>query len=378
MEATKEKREEQIKHNHDKLQKALESIIWATAAIVEARDPYTAGHQERVTNLSLVVCNEMRLSEESKHEIRMAAIVHDLGKVFVPSEILSKPGRLNDIEFAMIKMHSQAGHDIFQNVDLPWPIADIVLQHHERLNGSGYPQGLHGKEILLSARIISVADVIEAMTSHRPYRPALGIDKALEEITNNRGILYDPDVVDAALNLFVRKGLPEFQITSDHIEAIARAIHESYQYTQRDITPDDDPTMMEWDKLPNSFKGSNRHQAENVLKKLNRIGCTVHKAANTDIRLMTFSGDELEIMAEMEHQRWYAERLLAGWVLGEERDTVKKTSPYLVPYSELPDDIRELDRRMVRNLPALLAKNGLEIHRQSGGKGELTNGRTSD
>ncbi len=344
---------------------------------MEARDPYTAGHQERVTNLSLVVCNEMRLSEEAKHEIRMAAIVHDLGKVFVPSEILSKPGRLNDIEFSMIKMHSQAGHDIFQSVDLPWSIADILLQHHERLDGSGYPRGLHGKEILLSARIIAVADVIEAMTSHRPYRPALGIDKALEEITNNRGILYDADVVDAVLSLFTGKGLPVSQITSDHIEAIAQAIHGDYQNTQRDIAHSDGPSTVEWDKLPNPFKVSNRQQAEHILKKLNRIGCTVHKATDTDIRIMTFTGDEVEIMAEMEHQRWYAERLLAGWVFGERRDTAKKTSPYLVPYPELPDDVRELDRQMVRNLPVLLAKIGLEIHRQSGGKGELTNGRTN-
>ncbi len=345
---------------------------------MEARDPYTAGHQERVTNLSLVVCNEMRLPEERKQDIRMAAIVHDLGKVFVPSEILSKPGRLNDVEFSMIKMHSQAGHDIFQNVDLPWPIADIVLQHHERLDGSGYPQGLKGKHILLSARIIAVADVIEAMTSHRPYRPALGIEKALEEITNMRGILYDAEVVDAFLSLFKGEGLPVSQITSDHIEAIAQAIHEDYRNIQHDKAPGDDSSTVEWDKLANSFKVSNRQQAEHVLKKLNRIGCTVHKVNDNDIRLMTFTEDEVEIMAEMEHQRWYAERLLAGWVFGERRDPTKKTSPYLVPSSELPDDIRELDRQMVRNLPVLLAKFGLEIHRQSSGKGELTNGRTNE
>ncbi|MFC2005879.1 HD domain-containing phosphohydrolase [Chloroflexota bacterium] len=368
----------EVKQNHDMLQKALESIIWATAAIVEARDPYTAGHQQRVTNLSMVVANEMQLSEETKQEIRMAAMVHDLGKVCVPSEILSKPGRLNNVEFSMIKMHSQAGHDIFKNVELPWPIADILLQHHERLDGSGYPRRLKGKNILLAARIIAVADVVEAMASHRPYRPALGIDKALEEISSKRGIFYDPDVVDAFLRLFEEKGLPIPQLASELSEVIAQAIHESYRYTQRDKTHSDDPSMAPWDELPYHLKDSNRQQAEHILKKLSRIGCTVHRATDRDIRLMVFTEDEVEIMAEMEHQRWSAERILDGWVWGEKKDAMRKTSPYLVPSSELPYDVRELDVQMVRQIPELLAKVGLEVRRQSNSKVEVTKGRTNE
>ncbi|MFC1958096.1 HD domain-containing phosphohydrolase [Chloroflexota bacterium] len=362
----------EIEQNHEQLQKALESIIWATAAIVEARDPYTAGHQQRVTNLSLVAANEMQLSEKKKQEIRMAAMVHDLGKVCVPSEILSKPGRLNSVEFSMIKMHSQVGHAIFRNVDLPWPIADILLQHHERLDGSGYPQNLKGENILMSARIIAVADVVEAMASHRPYRPALGIDKALEEISGKKGIFYDPDVVDAFLSLFKEKGLPIPQLPSDMSETIAQAIHEDYRKTQGDKVSDDDPSMAQWDKLTYHLKESSRQQAEHILKKLSRIGCTVHRVNNRDIRLMKFTDDEEKMMAEMEHQRWTAERLLDGWVFGEKRDVIKKTSPYLVPSSELPDDIRDLDRQMVLNIPELLAKVGMEIHRQSGSKGKIT------
>ena len=366
--------EEEIKQSHDRLQKALESIIWATAATVEARDPYTAGHQQRVTNISLVIANEMRLSEEKKQEIRMAGMVHDLGKVCIPAEILSKPGKLNSVEFSMVKMHPQAGHDIFKNVDLPWPIADILLQHHERLDGSGYPRRLKGKDILLAARIIAVADVVEAMASHRPYRPALGIDKALEEISDKRGILYDPDVVDACLSLFKEKGLPIPQLAPDLSEAIAQAIHEGYRHTQRGKAHSRGPSIAQWDKLPHYLKDSNRQQAEHILKKLSRIGCTVHRVTNQDIRLITFTEDEVEIMAEMEHQRWNVERLLDDWVRGKRKDAMKKTNPYLVPSSELPDDVKELDRQMVRKIPELLAKVGLEIHRQSSSKGEITKG----
>ena len=354
-----------IEQSSDGLLKALESIIWATAAVVEARDPYTAGHQQRVTNLSLVVANEMHLSEEKKQEIRMAAMVHDLGKVCVPSEILSKPGRLNNVEFSMIKMHSQAGHDIFKNVERPWPIADILLQHHERLDGSGYPRRLKGKDILLAARIIAVADVVEAMAAHRPYRPALGIDKALEEISNKRGIFYDPDVVDAFLSLFKEKGLPIPQLASDLSEAIAQAIHEGYRHTQRDKAHSKEPSMAEWDKLPYYLKDSNRQQAEHILKKLSRIGCTVHKVTDRDIRLMTFTEDEVKSMAEMEHQRWNVERLLNGWMWGERRDTMKKTSPYLVGWADLPEDVKEWDRETVRKIPEFLAKVGLKVRRQT-------------
>jgi HD-GYP domain-containing protein (c-di-GMP phosphodiesterase class II) len=136
----------------------------------------------------------------------MAGVIHDLGKISIPAEILSKPGEINDSEFALIKQHPQTGYEILKGIDFNWPVADIVLQHHERLDGSGYPNNLKEDEILLEARIIGVADVIEAMSSHRPYRPALGIDEAFEEITKNRGKFYDPDVVDASIDLFTKRG----------------------------------------------------------------------------------------------------------------------------------------------------------------------------
>jgi len=367
-----------IKQGSGRLQKALESIVWVTSAAVEARDPYTAGHQQRVTNLSLVIANDMQLPEEQKQEIRMAAMVHDLGKICIPSEILCKPGRLNSIEFSLIKMHPQAGHDLFENVDIPWSIANIIHQHHERLDGSGYPRGLKGKDVLLAAKIIAVADVVEAMSSHRPYRPALGIEKALEEVSNKKGIFYDPDVVDSFSNLFKEERLPIPQLVSDVIETIARDIHEGYLRTQLDKVHGKDPSMVQWDKLPNYLKDSNRQQAEHIMKKLSRIGCTVHKVTDRDIRRMVFTEDEIEIMAEMEHQRWNIERLFNGWELSERRDIAARTSPYLVPWLELTEDVKEQDRQMVLNIPELLAKVNLEVHRQSGGRDEVTKGRTNE
>jgi putative nucleotidyltransferase with HDIG domain len=169
---------------------------------MELRDPYTAGHQERVTRLAAAIAMEMGLNDTDVEGIRMAAIVHDLGKIYVPSEILSKPSRLSEIEFGLVKVHARAGHDILKNIEFPWPIADMIMQHHERMDGSGYPQGLSAKDILIGARILSVADVVEAMASHRPYRAALGIETALKEITANQGKLYDPDVVAACVKLF--------------------------------------------------------------------------------------------------------------------------------------------------------------------------------
>ncbi len=156
--------------------------------------------------LSSAIAQEMNLSNEKINIINMAAAIHDIGKISVPVEILVKPIKLSTIEFDIIKIHSQTGYDIVKNIDLPWPIAWIILQHHERMNGSGYPNNLKGDEILLEARILGVADVVEAMSSHRPYRPALGIDKALEEITQNKGILYDSEVVDVCIKLFKEKG----------------------------------------------------------------------------------------------------------------------------------------------------------------------------
>ena len=197
--------EEELRHTLEKLRKALDATIQAIALTVEARDSYTAGHQRRVANLARAIATEMGLSKEQIDGIRMAGIIHDIGKISIPAEILSKPGRLDDLQYGLIQAHSQIGYDILKTVDFPWPVAQMVLQHHERIDGSGYPQGLSGEDIMLEARILVVADVVEAMASFRPYRPALGIDKALAEISQNRGILYDPEAVDACLKLFTEK-----------------------------------------------------------------------------------------------------------------------------------------------------------------------------
>jgi len=173
---------------------------------VEERDPYTAGHQRRVSDLARSIATEMGLPADQIDGIRMAATIHDLGKISVPAELLSMPRKLTDIEFSLIKTHSRSGYDILKDIEFPWPIARIILEHHERMNGSGYPQGLRGDNILIESRIISVADVVESMASHRPYRASLGIDAALEEIGKYSGILYDDNVVDACLRLFRDKG----------------------------------------------------------------------------------------------------------------------------------------------------------------------------
>jgi putative two-component system response regulator len=188
------------------LHESLEGTIGAMAATLESRDPYTAGHQQRVAELSCAIAREIAFPNERLDGVRMAAMIHDLGKISVPAEILSKPGRLTDLEFNLIKMHPQVGYNILKTVRFPWPVAQMILQHHEKLDGSGYPQGLSGGEILLEARILGVADVVEAMASHRPYRPALGIEAAIEEISKNRGVLYDVTVVDACVNLLTEKG----------------------------------------------------------------------------------------------------------------------------------------------------------------------------
>jgi PAS domain S-box-containing protein/putative nucleotidyltransferase with HDIG domain len=184
------------------LRQSLEQSIQTIAGTVEARDPYTAGHQRRVAELATAIARQMNLPEEQVNGIHLAAIIHDLGKIQIPAEILSKPSRLNDIEYMLIKMHPQAGYDILKDVKFPWPIADIVLQHHERLDGSGYPQGLKGDQILLESKIMAVADVVEAMTTHRPYRPAMGILAALSELERGRASAYDPASVDACKGLF--------------------------------------------------------------------------------------------------------------------------------------------------------------------------------
>ncbi len=197
--------EEERKKSFERLRRALEETVSALASAVEMRDPYTAGHQKRVTNLACAIAEEMGVSKEQLDGLHMAGVIHDIGKMIVPGEILSKPGRLTEIDFSMIETHPQVGYDILKTVEFPYPVAQIVLQHHERMDGSGYPAGLKGKEILLEARILAVADVIEAIASRRPYRAALGINRALKEISKNRGILYDPGAVDACLKLFKEK-----------------------------------------------------------------------------------------------------------------------------------------------------------------------------
>jgi PAS domain S-box-containing protein len=194
------------KNSMDQLRKALGGTVLAIALVVESKDPYTAGHQRRVADISRAIATEMGLSPDRIEGIRMAGIIHDIGKVSVPAEILSMPRKLTDLEFSLIKTHAQSGYDILKDIEFPWPIARMVLEHHERMNGSGYPNGLTGDKLLPESRILAVADVVEAMATYRPYRAALGLSAALEEIAKNRGILYDPEAVDACLRLFREKG----------------------------------------------------------------------------------------------------------------------------------------------------------------------------
>jgi putative nucleotidyltransferase with HDIG domain len=175
------------------------------AVTVETRDPYTAGHQRRVADLARAIASEMNLKSEQIDGVRMASMIHDIGKISLPSEILTKPTELTKLEYNLIKTHPESGYNILKDIEFPWPIAQIVLEHHERIDGSGYPNGLTGEQILLESRIIATADVVEAISSNRPYRPARGLDAALDEISKNKGILYEPDTVDACLRLFREK-----------------------------------------------------------------------------------------------------------------------------------------------------------------------------
>lgn len=197
--------EMKIKESYLQIKKAIGGIVQAMAQTLETRDPYTAGHQRRVADIARCIANEMNLPEKQVEGIFMAGIIHDLGKICIPTEILSKPGKLSSIEFDLIKTHPQIGYDILKNIDFPWPLAEMVYQHHEWYNGSGYPRGLEGDSILLGARIICVADVVEAMASDRPYRPARGIDEALAELRNKKGQNFDKDIVDICLSLFLEK-----------------------------------------------------------------------------------------------------------------------------------------------------------------------------
>lgn len=196
----------ELKTSYERIQLILEGTELAMSKIVESRDPYTAGHEQHVAKIACTIARNMSLPNIQIEAIRIAGSLHDIGKIAVPSEILTKPGRLNKLEMEMVKTHAQNAYDILKTIEFPYPIAKIILQHHERIDGSGYPQGLKGEEILLEARIIGVADVIEAMSSHRPYRPTLGIESAMAEITRNRGILYDADVVDVCSRIYQDQG----------------------------------------------------------------------------------------------------------------------------------------------------------------------------
>jgi PAS domain S-box-containing protein len=198
--------DEELRQTLESLGKAISTTIQVMVSAVESRDPYTSGHQLRSADIARAIASEMGLPQEKIEGIRMAGSIHDIGKLSIPAEILSKPTKLTNIEFSLIKEHSQKGYEMLKDVESPWPLAEIVYQHHERMDGSGYPRNLKGEEILIEAQILSVADVVEAMASHRPYRPAIGIKAALEEIEKNKGILYDDAVADACLRLFRDKG----------------------------------------------------------------------------------------------------------------------------------------------------------------------------
>ena len=193
---------EKLKESYQKSQIIMDGIVRTLSKIIETRDPYTAGHEDQVAKIACKVAREMKLPEEQISFIHIAATLHDIGKICVPSEILTKPSALNNLEKAIIKTHCKVANDVLANIEFPYPVAEVIYQHHERLDGSGYPRGLRGNEIALEARIIGVADVIDAMASYRPYRPALGVDAAIEEIVKYRGITYDPDVVDACLTVY--------------------------------------------------------------------------------------------------------------------------------------------------------------------------------
>ncbi|HZX10615.1 MAG TPA: HD domain-containing phosphohydrolase [Acidobacteriota bacterium] len=197
----RKKAERQIKESWKNQKKAMEGAVEAMAYTIETRDPYTAGHQRRVTKLAVKIAEEMGLEEDKVEGIRMAGLLHDIGKIYIPAEILSKPGKISEVEYNIIKTHPKVGADILKSIDFPWPVSEIVSQHHERIDGSGYPNGLSGDEILLEARVLAVADVIEAMASHRPYREALSLEKALDEIKENKGKLYDEKASEAALKV---------------------------------------------------------------------------------------------------------------------------------------------------------------------------------
>jgi len=198
--------EEALKSSIAQLQRALDGTVTALSTATETRDPYTANHHQRVAQLACAIAEELGFTKDRQEGLRVMAFLHDIGKMAVPAEILSKPGKLSEHERNIIRVHSQVSFEILKEIEFPWPVAQAALQHHERLDGSGYPHGIAGPDIIMEARILAVADVVEAMVSHRPYRPALTIDQVLKEIARKQGILYDPEVVEACLRLFGERG----------------------------------------------------------------------------------------------------------------------------------------------------------------------------
>ena len=203
--------ERQLYETSMKLEQSLEQIVTAMSTMTETRDLYTAGHQERVSELAVSIAKEILLSKDQIESIKVAGLLHDIGKIAVPAEILVKPNKLSYHEFGIVKGHPEAGYEIVKQIQFPWPIAEIIYQHHERLDGSGYPRGLKHDEILLEAQVLAVADVVEAMSSHRPYRPSLGLDEAIMEIKSKSGILYNEDVVSACIRIFEKGNLHEVE-----------------------------------------------------------------------------------------------------------------------------------------------------------------------
>lgn len=197
--------EEKLKRTTESLRKTILGTVQAVSMAMELRDPYTAGHERRVADLAAAIAAELGFSQWQIEGVRIAGLIHDIGKIYVPVEILSKPGKLNEVEMSLIRMHARAGFEILKGAEFPWPIAEIIFQHHERIDGTGYPQKLKGKDMLIEAKIIAVADAVEAMASPRPYRPALGLDMALEEIISKRGKHFDTSVVDMCINVFRQK-----------------------------------------------------------------------------------------------------------------------------------------------------------------------------
>ncbi len=197
--------DKELKQNYKKLQKIIEATANIITKVVETRDPYSIGHQQRVSKLATAIAQEMKLPQDKINGTRISSLIHDIGKVNLPTEIISKPGKLIEVEFNLIKNYPKVGYDILKKVDFPWPIAEIVLQHQEKIDGSGYPRGLKGDEICIEAKILGVANVVEAMSSYKSYRPALSVDEALVEIVENKNILFDPEVVDICIKLFKEK-----------------------------------------------------------------------------------------------------------------------------------------------------------------------------